>query len=42
MTDLFGPGNSWRTRTREQFTGLSPDLGEWVVHLGTSDGFWYR
>ncbi|MCX4632969.1 hypothetical protein [Streptomyces sp. NBC_01443] len=40
VTDLFDPGNGWSTRTRERFTGLSPELGELVVHLGTSDGFW--
>ncbi|MEV0987916.1 hypothetical protein [Streptomyces sp. NPDC049949] len=40
VTDLFDPGNAWSTRTRERLTGLSPELGALVVHLGTSDGFW--
>ncbi|MFE2547482.1 hypothetical protein ACFXGI_02850 [Streptomyces sp. NPDC059355] len=40
VTDLIDPGNGWSTRTRERLTGLSPELGELVVHLGTSDGFW--
>ncbi|MGW6882383.1 hypothetical protein ACWGEU_19215 [Streptomyces goshikiensis] len=37
--DQFDPGNGWSTRTRERFTALTPELGELVAHLGTSDGF---
>ncbi|WP_328535057.1 DUF4132 domain-containing protein [Streptomyces sp. NBC_00344] len=47
MTDLvqnpFDPGNDWSNRTRHRFTGLSAELTDLVLHLGTTSEFWdYR
>ncbi|MFC5143378.1 hypothetical protein [Streptomyces aureoversilis] len=40
VEDLLDPGNDWSRRMRDRLTGLSPELTELVLHLGTSVDFW--
>ncbi|WP_058041824.1 hypothetical protein [Streptomyces roseifaciens] len=40
VDDLLDPGNDWSRRMQDRLTGLSPELTELVLHLGTSADFW--
>ncbi|MEU1672419.1 DUF4132 domain-containing protein [Streptomyces roseifaciens] len=40
VEDLLDAGNDWGRRMRDRLTGLSPELTELVLHLGTSVDFW--
>ncbi|MCC2275381.1 DUF4132 domain-containing protein [Streptomyces sp. ET3-23] len=43
VANLLDPGNDWSNRIRSRFTGLSPELADLVLHLGTATQFWdYR
>lgn len=40
VADLFDPDNDWSNRVRARCTGLSPELAEFVLHLGSASEFW--
>lgn len=40
VDELMDPGNGWSERIRDRLSGLSAELTELVVHLGTTGEFW--